>query len=127
MLKATTLGWATTAPWMYPSPFHCLALEFLRRQCFDAQCVRINMSPTTQARPARTQHNHSPGVTYHAAGIGLMTGKTCSVLVMGSLLLGREGSQNVTLVLGLHEFLARPERFELPTPWFVGCIALARK
>ena len=26
----------------------------------------------------------------------------CLVLVMGSLLLGREGGQNVTLVLGLH-------------------------
>jgi hypothetical protein len=26
----------------------------------------------------------------------------CSVLVIGSLPLGREGSQNVTLVLGLH-------------------------
>ena len=24
-------------------------------------------------------------------------------------------------------YLARPERFELPTPWFVGCIAFARK
>jgi hypothetical protein len=24
-------------------------------------------------------------------------------------------------------YLARPERFELPTPWFVGCIAFAHK
>src|SRR5437762_10090573 len=35
----------------------------------------------------------------------------CSVLVMGSLLLGREGSQNVTLVLGLHtKIIGRGDR-----------------